>query len=200
MLQQLFTDMIKQDVKPFLSNRGFAKKGLNFTKKTESLIYMFHFQKSAGNTADHVMFYVNCGIYAVELAQIQSRAILTAPQEAECHFRARMREIVESVPDRFSITPDTNMDDVRVTLLNGLDEVIHFYDTMTSARSIVDYYTSGPFLHLGEESFHLLLQSNDVVAAKHYLNALQEKHGTEKRWTIFENKYKAIFHKYGVEF
>ncbi|MBG9940942.1 DUF4304 domain-containing protein [Brevibacillus formosus] len=200
MLQQLFTDMIKQDVKPFLSNRGFAKKGLNFTKKTESLIYMFHFQKSAGNAADHVMFYVNCGIYAVELAQIQSRAILTAPQEAECHFRARMREIVESVPDRFSITPDTNMDDVRVTLLNGLDEVIHFYDTMTSARSIVDYYTSGPFLHLGEESFHLLLQSNDVVAAKHYLNALQEKHGTEKRWTIFENKYKAIFHKYGVEF
>ncbi|MGF9910157.1 DUF4304 domain-containing protein [Brevibacillus porteri] len=46
MLQQLFTDMIKQDVKPFLSNRGFAKKGLNFTKKTESLIYMFNFQKS----------------------------------------------------------------------------------------------------------------------------------------------------------
>ncbi|GED56675.1 DUF4304 domain-containing protein [Brevibacillus formosus] len=200
MLQQLFTEMIKQDVKPFLSNRGFAKKGLNFTKKTESLIYMFNFQKSAGNAADHVMFYVNCGIYAVELAQIQSRAILTAPQEAECHFRARMGEIVESVPDRFSITPDTNMDDVRETLLNGLEEVIHFYDTMTSARSIVDYYTSGPFLHLGEESFHLLLQSNDVVEAKHYLKALQEKYGTEKRWTIFENKYKAIFNKYGVEF
>lgn len=200
MLQQLFTEMIKQDVKPFLSNRGFAKKGLNFTKKTESLIYMFNFQKSAGNAADHVMFYVNCGIYAVELAQIQSRAILTAPQEAECHFRARMGEMVESVPDRFSITPDTNMDDVRETLLNGLEEVIHFYDTMTSARSIVDYYTSGPFLHLGEESFHLLLQSNDVVEAKHYLKALQEKYGTEKRWTIFENKYKAIFNKYGVEF
>ncbi|MGK5508554.1 DUF4304 domain-containing protein [Brevibacillus formosus] len=200
MLQQLFTDMIKQDVKPFLSNRGFAKKGLNFTKKTESLIYMFNFQKSAGNTANHVMFYVNCGIYAVELAQIQSRAILTAPQEVECHFRARIGEMVESVPDRFSITPDTNMDDVRETLLNGLEEVIHFYDTMTSARSIVDYYTSGPFLHLGEESFHLLLQSNDVVTAKHYLKALQEKYGTEKRWTIFENKYKAIFNKYGVEF
>lgn len=200
MLQQLFNDMIKQDVKPFLSNRGFAKKGLNFNKKTESLIYMFTFQKSAGNAADKVMFYVNCGIYAAELAQIQSKAILTAPQEADCHFRARIEEIVESVPDRFSITPDTNMDDVRKTLLSGLEEVIHFYDTMTSARSIVDYYTSGPFLHLSEESFHFLLQSNDVVAAKHYWKALQEKYGTEKRWTIFENKYTAIFNKYGVEF
>lgn len=199
-MQQLFNDMIKQDVKPFLSKRGYSKKSLNFYMTTESLIYMFNFQKSSGNSADNVMFYVNCGIYSAELAQIQSREILTAPLEAECHFRARIGEIAESVPDRFSITPDTNMDDLRKTLLTGLEEVIHFYDTMTSARSLVDYYTSGPFLHLGEESFHLLLQSNDVAAAKHYLKALQEKHGTEKRWNIFENKYEAIFSKYGVEY
>lgn len=199
-MQQLFNDMIKQDVKPFLSKRGFAKKSLNFNKITENLIYIFNFQKSSGNSAGNVMFYVNCGIYSAELAQIQSREILTAPQEAECHFRARIGEIVESISDRFSITPDTNMDDLRKTLQSGLEEVIHFYDTMTSARSLVDYYTSGPFLHLGEESFHLLLQSNDVAAAKHYLKALQEKYGTEQRWTIFENKYKAIFNKYGVEF
>lgn len=199
-MQQLFNDMIKQDVKPFLSKRGFSKKSLNFYMTTESLIYMFNFQKSSGNSADNVMFYVNCGIYAAELAQIQSREILTAPQEAECHFRARIGEIAESVPDRFSITPDTNMDDLRKTLLSGLEEVIHFYDTMTSARSLVNYYTSGPFLHLGEESFHMLLQSNDVAAAKHYLKALQEKYGTEKRWNIFENKYEAIFNKYGVEY
>jgi hypothetical protein len=200
MLQQLFNDMIKQDVKPFLSKRGFAKKNLNFNKITENLIYMFNFQKSSGNSADNVRFYVNCGIYAAELAQIQSREVLTAPQEAECHFRARIGEIAESVPDRFSITPDTNMDDLRKTLLSGLEEVIQFYDTMTSARSLVDYYTSGPFLHLGEESFHLLLQSNDVAAAKHYLKALQEKYGTEQRWTLFENKYEVVFNKYGVEF
>jgi len=200
MLQQLFNDMIKQDVKPFLSKHGFAKKSMNFNKITEGLIYMFNFQKSSGNSADNVMFYVNCGIYAAELAQIQSKEILTAPQEAECHFRARIGEIAQSIPERFSITPDTNMDDLRKTLLRGLEEVIHFYETMTSARSIVDYYTSGPFLHLGEESFHLLLQSNDVAAAKHYLKALQEKHGTETRWTIFENKYKAVFNQYAVEF
>jgi len=71
---------------------------------------------------------------------------------------------------------------------------------MTSARSIVDYYIAGPFLHLGEESFHLLLQANDVTIAKLYYNALQKKHGTEQRWSIFQNKYQAIFNQYGVEF
>lgn len=200
MLQQLFNDLIKQDVKPFLSKHGFAKKSLNFSKPAEGLIYMFNFQKSAGNSADKVVFYVNCGIYAAELVRIQSKEVLTAPQEVDCHFRARIGQIVKSVPDRFSITPETNRDDLRSTLLNGLEEVIQFYGTMTSARSIVDYYTSGPSLHLGEESFHLLLQSNDTAAAKRYLKALQEKYGTENRWTIFENKYKAIFNKYGVEF
>ncbi|MCY9590994.1 DUF4304 domain-containing protein [Paenibacillus chitinolyticus] len=200
MLQQLFKDLIKQDVKPFLSKHGFAKKGLNFSKTTEGLIYLFNFQKSSGNSADNVMFYVNCGIYAAELAQIQSKEILTAPQETECHFRARIGEIARAVPDRFAITPDTNRDDLRKTLLSGLEEVIHFYETMTSARSIVDYYISGPFLHLGEESFHLLLKSNDAATAKHYLKALHEKYGAENRWTIFENKYKAIFNTYGVEF
>lgn len=200
MLQQLFNDLIKQDVKPFLSRSGFAKKGLNFSKATENVIYIFNFQKSSGNSADTVMFYVNCGIYSAELARIQSKEILTEPKEVECHFRARIGELVESAPDRFAITPETDMNNLRATLLHGLEEAIDFYSTMTSARAIVDYYISGPFLHLGEESFHLLLQSNDTPAAKRYLQALQEKHGAENRWTIFVNKYRAIFEQYGVEF
>lgn len=200
MLQQLFNALIKQDVKPFLSNYGYTKKGLNFSRKAEELIYMFNFQKSSGNSADNVMFYVNCGIYSAELAQIQSKEILTAPHESECHFRARIGEIAWAVPDRFAVTPDTNRDDLIKMLLPGLEDVIHLYDTMTSARSIVDYYISGPFLHLGEESFHLLLKSGDVTAANHYLKALHGKYGAEHRWTIFENKYKAIFDTYGVKF
>jgi len=199
-LQQLFNDLIKLDVKPFLAEHGFAKKSLNFWKRTDSLIYMFNFQKSAGNSADNVMFYVNCGVYSAELAEIQSREILTAPSELECHFRERIGQIAASAPDRFAITSNTSKDDLKEKLLCGLEEVIHFYTTMTSARSIVDYYTSGPFLHLGEESFQLLLQSGEIAAAKQYLKALQEKHGAENRWTIFETKYRAIFNKYGIEF
>ncbi len=199
-MQKVFNDVIKQDVKPFLANYGFARKKLNFYHGTESLHYMFHFQKSAGNSADHVMFYVNCGIYASELAQLQAKEVPAEPQESECHFRARIGEIAKSVPDRFSITPDTDRAELSTSLLGGLEEVIHFYEKMTSARSIVDYYTAGPYLHLGEESFRLLLQSDDTAEAHRYLKALQDKYGSEQRWAIFENKYRAIFEQYGVEF
>lgn len=199
-LQQIFNELIKQDIKPFLIKLGFKKKGLNFYRTTENLIYLINFQKSSGNTVDTLMFYVNCGIYAAELARLQSREMVTAPKEAECHFRARINSIVEDAPDRFSITATTNLDELTKILLPGLEEVHNFYETMTSARSIVDYYIAGPFLHLGEESFHLLLQANDVTTAKLYYNALQKKHGTEQRWSIFQNKYQAIFNQYGVEF
>ncbi len=198
MLQHIFNELIKQDIKPLLATFGFNKKGPNFYKRTDNLIYLINFQKSAGNTTNQVMFYVNCGIYAAELAQIQSQEILTAPKEVECHFRARMREITALAPDRFFITA-TTIDDVRKMLLRCLEDVHHFFETMTSARSIVDYYTSGPFLHLGEESFHLLLQANDVTTAKHYFNALRKKHGAEQRWSIFEQQYLAIFNQYGVK-
>lgn len=201
-MQQQFNELVKQDVKPFLARQGFAKKGLNFTRAAAAggLVNIIQFQKSGGNTAGNVMFYVNCGIYVEELARIQAKPILAAPQEVDCHFRARMEEIAADVPDRFAITADTNMDNLRATLLSGLEAVIRFFETITSARHIVDYYTAGPFLHLGEESFHLLLQSEDIAAATQYLKALREKHGTEARWSIFANKYRAIFDQYGVDF
>ena len=152
-MQQIFNALIKQDIKPFLIKRGYKKKGLNFYRTTENLIYLINFQKSSGNTADTMMFYVNCGIYAAELARLQSREMVTAPKEAECHFRARINSIVEDAPDRFSITATTNLDEITKLLLLGLEEVHNFYETMTSARSIVDYYIAGPFCTWAKKVF-----------------------------------------------
>ncbi|MEQ7050603.1 DUF4304 domain-containing protein [Paenibacillaceae sp. P-4] len=199
-MQELFNEMMKKDVKPFLSSHGFTKKNLNFYKTKEDLVYMFNFQKSTGSALHHVMFYINCGIYSTELAQLQSKEIKTAPKESECHYRSRIEEISTAAPDRFSITLDTNMGQFKKELLQFLGEVIDFFETMTSARSIADQYISKSSLHLSEEIFHLLLQSNDILAAKHYSRGLQVKYGSENRWIIFDKKYEDIFGKYGVEF
>jgi len=199
-LLEIFNEMIKKDVKSFLSKHGYLKKNLNFYKTKENLIYIFNFQKSSGNTSDKVMFYINCGVYSTELARLQSREIKTAPAEAECHFRSRIEEIDESAPERFSITLETNMDHFKKELLHFLGEAVDFFDTITSAKLIVDHYISKSSLHLSEEIFHFLLQSDDILTAKNYLSGLQVKYGSENRWIIFEKKYEAIFAKYGVEF
>ncbi|WP_240941298.1 DUF4304 domain-containing protein [Paenibacillus sp. HB172176] len=199
-MQQRFNEWIKHDVKPLLAGYGFSKKGLCFSKSSGDLIYLIQFQKSRGNSKERIRFYVNCGIYAAELARLQTREVLEAPQEVDCHFRERMEELASFAPDHFELEGDSNQDDLLATLLAGLKEVIQFYDTIPNARKIVDYYTAGPYLHLGEESLRLLLQAKDIEAAKRYVSALRDKHGAESRWRIFEEKYKAIFTQYQVPF
>ena len=36
-LRQIFNELIKQDIKPFLIKLGFKKKGLNFYRKPKTL-------------------------------------------------------------------------------------------------------------------------------------------------------------------
>lgn len=68
-MQEWFKQLVKNEVKPLLAKRGYAKKNLSFVKAQNNLLYSFHLQKSHGNSAEQVMFYVNCGIYSPELAQ-----------------------------------------------------------------------------------------------------------------------------------
>lgn len=198
-MKQVFNDLIKQDVKPLLKEHGYAKKGLHFSKATDAMTYIISFQKSAGNSADQVMFYVNCGIYSAELAEIQGKAVKDAPAEVECHFRERIEHIAQGVPARYELTEATDIDSVRQSLRSGLVQVLDFYAQMSDARSIVDYYRAIPALHLGEEGMRLLIRSGEPDAARAYVAALRDKHGEETRWTIFEGKYQAIFAEYGED-
>lgn len=198
-MKQVFNDLIKQDVKPLLKEHGYAKKGLHFSKAVESMTYIISFQKSAGNSADQLMFYVNCGIYSAELAEIQGKAVNEAPAEVECHFRERIENIAHGVPARYELTEATDIDAVRQSLRSGLEQVLEFYAQMPDARSIVDYYRAIPALHLSEEGMRLLIRSGEPDAARAYVSALRDKHGEENRWSIFEGKYQAIFDACGED-
>lgn len=139
----------------------------------------------------------NDGIYSPELAHIQSNAAQVDFKETDNHFRVRMESIARQMPDRFELASETDLEAVRDPLLKGLEEVVQFYKQMTGARSIVDYYRRIPALYLSELGLHFLLQAGEVEEAKAYVSALRDKHGEEKRWTIFEGKYQSIFDEHG---
>ncbi len=144
------------------------------------------------------MFYINCSIHSTELAQLQSNPPSAPPLEAMSHFTCRIREISPSAPDRYSLTPDVDPDKLSDELALHLEEALTFMHSMTSARAIVDYYMERAALHLSEETFRFLLQTDDKETAGHYLAQLQFKYGAEPRWAIFERKYGAIFEEYGI--
>lgn len=197
-MQELFKEIIKNEVKPLFSRHGYTKKGLNFRRVEDGFIYGFNIQKSQGNTASHVRFYVNCMIHSKELAELQSTISGGKKMEEQPHFTCRIEEIVTSAPDRYSLTPGTDQITFSKELLSHLEEAMEYMRNITSARDIVEYYMKRTALHLSEEIFHYLLQNGDTTTAQNYLQQLHAEYGVENRWAIFEKKYAAIFAEYGL--
>jgi hypothetical protein len=116
--------------------------------------------------------------------------------EEQAHLICRIEEIVPSAPDRYSLTPDTDLVTFSKELLSHLEEAMEYMRNITSARDIVEYYMKRTALHLSEETFHFLLQNGDTTTAQIYLQQLHAEYGVENRWAIFEKKYAAIFAAY----
>ncbi|WP_154887102.1 DUF4304 domain-containing protein [Paenibacillus polysaccharolyticus] len=194
-MQELFKEMIKNEVKPLFARHGYTKKALNFRRVEDGLIYGFNIQKSQANSANHVRFYINCMIHSKELQSMISGGKTMGEQ---AHLTCRIEEIVPSAPDRYSLTPDTDPITFSQELLSGLEKAVEYMENITSARDIVEYYMNITALHLSEETFHYLLQNGDTTTVQKYLQQLHAKYGAQKRWTIFEKKYAAIFASYGL--
>ena len=197
-MQELFKEIIKNEVKPLLVRHGYAKKGLNFRKADGNLVYTFNFQKAKYNTVSQVRFYINGMIHSTELAELQIVTPSGGVLEEQAHFICRIDKIVPAASDRYSLTPDTDLATFSKELLSHLEEAVEYMGNITSARDIVEYYMNITALHLSEETFHYLLQNGDTTTAQKYLQQLYAKYGAQKRWTIFEKKYAAIFASYGL--
>ncbi|GAS80410.1 DUF4304 domain-containing protein [Paenibacillus amylolyticus] len=197
-MQDLFKKIIHTDVKPLFAKHGYTKKNLNFYKADGNLAYKFNIQKAKVNTSSQVQFYVNCGVHSTELAELNSVGLNGDISEYVSHFTCRIREIAPSAPAHYTLTPDIDPDALSKELVSHLEEGMSFLHSLTGARDIVHYYMAKTALHLSEETFRFLLQAGDTEEAKHYLEQLHAKYGTEKRWAIFEKKYAAVFAEYGL--
>ncbi|MDR6715583.1 DUF4304 domain-containing protein [Paenibacillus sp. 2003] len=197
-MQELFKKIINTEVKPVFAKHGYSKKNLNFYKADGNLAYKFNIQRAKYNTSSQVQFYVNCGVHSTELAELHSVGLNGDILEFVSHFTCRIREIAPAAPVHYTLTPDIDPDALSKELVSHLEEGISFLHSLTGARDIVHYYMDKTALHLSEVTFRFLLKAGDTEEAKHYLQQLHAKYGAEKRWTILEKKYAAVFAEYGL--
>ena len=113
---------VKPCVKFFSSNYIEAASPLHdqFYKPDDKLSYKINIQKYKYNTRDQLSFYVNCSIHSNELAQLQSFQPPAGSMAVGSHFTARIRQIIPSAPERYFLTPDTDVDKFTAELLSDL--------------------------------------------------------------------------------
>ncbi|QKF60875.1 DUF4304 domain-containing protein [Campylobacter curvus] len=197
-MKEIFETLIKQTAKPLLKENGFTKKGLNFFKKQNELIFTINFQKSSTNSPFETKFYINCGVYASIFDTTLGKNARLYPKEYECHFRERISAILKE-KDGYFIDQNTDVSELGKKLTQDLNLAIKFFDEIKNADDLVKILLAKGGLNLIDTIFEYLLATKNEKNFIEQSWKLHAKYGNEARWQIFENKINKMLEKYGLE-
>lgn len=196
-MKELFNEIISNVIKPLLKRDGYHKKGLNFYKKSEDLIFLLNIQKSHGNSSDNVHFYINCGIHSSKIDELLGKGELLEPKEYETHFCQRISSLVNSIEDGYTINAETNIEKLKSEIISDIQTVIDFFETIQFTNHLVELMIQKNGLHNYEQLFTYLTLTNNTEGRKIYVKQLYDRFGQENRWSIFEKNMNDILKKHG---
>ena len=106
------------EIKYFLQEKGFRKRGYNFFKKNGEIGYCVNIQNDKCNNNDQVRFTLNVGIFTdvfwLEHFDFKHTEVIpTFPKEYDCAIRKRISELLPDHEDKwYSINAETDIDEL----------------------------------------------------------------------------------------
>lgn len=197
-MKEKFNQLLKDTIKPFLKENGFIKKGMNFYRKKDEMIYLINFQNSQGNTFEQTKFYINCGVHSTKIDTIIGKLELPEPKEYECYFRNRISSINKLNDDGYLINEDTDLPNLSLTIITDLEATISMFIKIKTTNDLTDLMITKNGLDNYIELFEYLIQTENKEDLTLFVKKLNSTFGSEKRWLIFENNLNQILNKNGM--
>ena len=194
-MKEKFDELIAL-LKPLFKDNGFSKSALNFYKNTPNFIYVVNFQKSSGNDSRHTRFYINCGIYAPFIEATLGKEALSKPKEYECHYRARVHEITRTSATYYQLEPDSDVAKIYENVVNDLVFVFKFFEQNSSETNLIELMLEQNGLAAINQLYEYLLKKDKSEILISHAKRLFAKHGSEARWSKFENQINELLRKY----
>ena len=194
-MKEKFDELIAL-LKPLFKDNGFSKSALNFYKNTPNFIYVINFQKSSGNSSERTRFYINCGIYGSFIEATLGKEVLSKPKEYECHFRARAHEITRTSAAYYELEPDSNVAKIYENVANDLGFVFKFFEQNSSEENLIELMLEQNGLAAINQLYEYLLKKDKSEILISHVKRLFAKHGSEARWTKFQNQINELLRKY----
>lgn len=183
-------------LKPLFKDNGFSKSALNFYKNTSNFTCVVNFQKSSWNDSVHTRFYINCGIYGSFIEATLGKEALSKPKEYECHFRARAHEISKTALAHYELEPDSDVAKIYENVVNDLVFVFKFFEQNSSETNLIELMLEQNGLAAINQLYeYLLIKDKSEILISH-AKRLFAKHGSEARWSKFENQINELLRKY----
>lgn len=135
---------VLDEIKYFLQEEGFQKRGYNFFKKNGEIGYCVNIQNDKWNNNDQVRFTLNVGIFTDDfwlkhLDFKHTGIIPTFPKEYDCAIRKRIGGLLPEHEDKWhSISAKTDVDELWNDLEQDLTEyVVPFFSNYNKVSDVV---------------------------------------------------------------
>ena len=194
-MKEKFDELIAL-LKPLFKDNGFSKSALNFYKNTPNFTCVVNFQKSSWNDSAHTRFYINCGIYGSFIEATLGKEALSKPKEYECHFRARAHEITRTSAAYYELEPDSDVAKIYENVANDLGFLFKIFEQNSSEENLIELMLEQNGLAAINQLYeYLLIKDKSEILISH-AKRLFAKHGSEARWSKFQNQINELLRKY----
>ena len=178
-----------------LKRHGFRKKRYVWTRVGDGIVHEVDIQRSHGNSAESVRFYVNASAYVAEFEHAVGRTVPDDLTRANAQYTTRFEEISDWPTDRVDVERDA--DDLGSALPAAIEQVVAHLDTITDEVSLARTLLDSGYV-LDDDLFAWFCATGRSSEAAAQFAAARERFGDEDRWPRLVALFDDTAQKYGV--
>jgi hypothetical protein len=191
-VKELFDEMIKNEIKPFLKNYGYKKIKLYFYKNINDIIFIISFHLNNRNYAGHTWFDIHGEVYSKEIDRIMGNQELEEPKYDEPHFPTKFFKNVG-----YHIVEDTNISDLISEIKKSIVEEEQFFENIKTTDDVFELMIKNP-LYKYQEILSYLIFRKDNEGIRNYINELYKRIGKKDNWKYYEINMNRILMKNNI--
>jgi Domain of unknown function (DUF4304) len=198
-VKEIFEEILKESVTPFLKKEGYKKQNFNYRKSSNGLTYLINFQSGGNNNIDYAMYYINCGIYCNELEMLVGEKIITSPKEYDCLLNQRIESITQWNKTYLEIieSSDAGKKIIATELVRELEKLIAFFKTITSIEELANIcLEKGTFFN--EKLLTYFCIKKDIKKISILFDRYAENFKDDDRYIFFESQLNDTLKKYNI--
>ncbi|UPO90103.1 DUF4304 domain-containing protein [Niallia sp. Man26] len=127
-MQEVFKQLIKDEIAPLFKENGFKKKGNNFAKTFSDFAWTVNIQSSKWNTKEEVEFTINTGIFTDKLFGIGYREKPPKfPTEINSVLRHRISKLKNEQDYWYKINLSSDLEKVKQEVSSDIESLVFPY-------------------------------------------------------------------------
>lgn len=178
-----------------LKRHGFRKKRYVWTRVGDGAVHEIDVQRSHGNSADSVRFYVNARAYIAEFDRTIGRTVPDDLTRAHAQFETRFEEVSDWPSDRVDVERDAEA--LTTALPATIEQVVAHLDEITDEASLARTLLDGGYV-LDDGLFAWFCATGRSKEARAQFDAARRLFGAEDRWPRLAARFEETAQTYGV--